>query len=139
MIRYTRPLLAACAVLALAACQQQSAPTPAKPAEPAPSSQPATPPPPTTPPAAAAPATTATGDSIGIPECDNYLAKYEACVAGKVPEAARDALRQSLEQTRAAWRSAAANEATKAGLANACTQAHDAAKASLNAYGCTDF
>ncbi|HVJ61277.1 MAG TPA: hypothetical protein VM555_01000, partial [Tahibacter sp.] len=43
MIRYTRPLLAVCAVLALAACQQESAP-PAKPAAPAPASTPAAPP-----------------------------------------------------------------------------------------------
>lgn len=131
MIRYTRPLLAVCAVLALAACQQESAP-PAKPAAPAPSSTPAAPPPAATPPAA-------TASAIGIPECDNYLTKYEACVAGKVPEAARDALRQSLEQTRTAWRSAAANDATKASLGAACTQAHEAAKAALSAYGCTDF
>lgn len=134
MIRYTRPLLAVCAVLALAACQQESAP-PAKPAAPAPASTPAAPPPAATP-AATPPAATA---AIGIPECDNYLTKYEACVSGKVPEAARDALRQGLEQTRTAWRSAAANEATKASLGAACTQAHEAAKAALSAYGCTDF
>ncbi|HVJ61671.1 MAG TPA: hypothetical protein VM555_03055 [Tahibacter sp.] len=131
MIRYTRPLLAVCAVLALAACQQESAP-PAKPAAPAPSSTPATPPPAATPPAA-------TAGTIGIPECDNYLTKYEACVAGKVPEAARDALRQGLEQTRTAWKNAAANEASKASLASACTQAHEAAKSALSAYGCSDF
>ena len=138
MIRYTRPLLAVCAVLALAACQQQS--EPAKPAAPAPSSTPAAPattPPPAAAPAAAPPA--ATAGAIGIPECDNYLTKYEACVSSKVPESARDALRQGLEQTRTAWRSAASNDATKASLGAACTQAHEAAKAALSAYGCTDF
>lgn len=132
MIRHTRPILALCAVLALAACEQQKTPAPA-PAAPAPSSTPATPPPAATPPAATA------GAPIGIPECDNYLSKYEACLAGKVPEAAREQMRTGLEQTRNAWRTAASNEATKASLGAACTQAHEAAKAALSAYGCTDF
>ena len=140
MIRYTRPILALCAVLALAACEQQKAPAPA-PASPAPSStpaQPSSPPPAATPAPASTPAATA-GASIGVPECDEYLTKYEACLSGKVPESAREQLRTGLEQTRNAWRSAAANEATKASLGAACKQAHDGAKAALSAYGCTDF
>ena len=131
MIRYTRPILALCAVLALAACDQQKAPPP-PPAAPAPSTTAAPPPPPAAAPVAAA-------APVGIPECDNYLSKYEACLSGKVPEAAREQLRTGLEQTRNAWRTAASNEATKASLGAACTQAHDAAKAALSAYGCTDF
>ena len=33
--------------------------------------------------------TTSAGDKIGVPECDDFIAKYEACVSGKVPEIAR--------------------------------------------------
>ena len=36
-------------------------------------------------------ATTASTGKIGVPECDDYLAKVDACVSGKVPEAARAA------------------------------------------------
>jgi hypothetical protein len=74
-----------------------------------------------------------------VAECDDYLNKYQACVDSKVPEAARAGLKQSLDQTRAAWRTAAANPGGKEGLAAACKQMRDGAKASMGAYGCTDF
>ena len=28
-------------------------------------------------------------DKIGVAECDDFIDKYEACITGKVPEAAR--------------------------------------------------
>ncbi len=78
-------------------------------------------------------------NSVGIFECDDYLAKYEACLATKVPEAARATLAQSLDQTRVAWRSAAGNPGATEVLASTCTQARAALKETLAAYGCTDF
>jgi len=141
MIRTLRIPLALALLAALAACQQQSAPppaaaAPAKPAAatPAPATPAATP---AAPAMTAAP--TATADSVGVPECDDYLNKYQACVDSKVPEASRAALKQSLDQTRGAWRAALASPGAKEGLATACKQAHDAAKASMGAYGCSDF
>lgn len=92
-------------------------------------------------PAADTPASTTTanaGDKIGIPECDNYLTKYEACVSGKVPEAARAQYKSSLEQTRKSWREMAANPQTKAGLTKACQMATDQAKQTFKLFGC-DF
>jgi hypothetical protein len=77
--------------------------------------------------------------SVGITECDDYLTKYQACVASKVPEATRAAFKQSLDQTRVAWRRALDTPGGREGLAAACKQAHDASKKSLSAYGCTDF
>ena len=118
--------------LVLAACQQQSAPTAAKAPAPAPASAPAA-----APATAAAPA--ATADSVGIPECDEYLTKYQACVQSKVPEAARATLIQSLDQTRAAWRTTLAAPGGKDSLAAACKQMRDTTRASMSAYGCTDF
>jgi len=134
MIRTLRVPLALALLAALAACQQQSAPPPAAaaPAKPA-----AATPAPAAPAMTAAP--TATADSVGVPECDDYLNKYQACVDSKVPEASRAALKQSLDQTRGAWRAALASPGAKEGLATACKQAHDAAKASMGAYGCSDF
>ena len=128
-------LLASAIALMLAACQQQAPSTPAAQTA-APAQRAATP---ATPPAATPPASAAVADSTGVPECDDYLGKYQACVDSKVPEAARAALRQSLEQTRAAWRSAVTTPGGKNGLAAACTQARDAAKTSLATYGCTNF
>lgn len=121
--RLPRHTLALAMMFTLAACQQQQSPT--APAASAAASAPAP---------AAAPA-----DSVGVPECDEYLNKYQACVDSKVPEAARAAMKQSLDQTRGAWRSALATPGGKEGMAAACKQARDAAKASMGAYGCTDF
>src|SRR5437763_3167961 len=56
--------------------------------------------------------TTASGDKIGIPECDDYIAKYEACTT-KVPEAGRAAYKSSLDQVRASWKKLAADPAPR--------------------------
>lgn len=87
-------------------------------------------------PAATVSATT-TGDKIGVAECDDYLAKVDACVNGKVPEAARAQFKTSMDQTRASWRSLAANPQTRASLAAACKTATESAAATYKAYGCT--
>src|SRR5919112_816764 len=79
---------------------------------------------------------TASGDSVGVAECDQYLAAYESCLKDKVPAAARDMLKSSFESTRASWRQAAATPEGRAGLATACKTARDAARQSMAAYGC---
>ncbi len=81
--------------------------------------------------------TASSGEKIGVPECDEYIAKYEAC-AGKVPEAGRAAYNSGLEQTRSAWRKLAANPATKGTLAAACKQATEAQAAAWKTYGCAN-
>ena len=90
--------------------------------------------------AAASPAATtaASGDKIGVPECDDYIAKVEACLKGKVPEASKGALQTALDTNRKAWRDAAANPQTKAALAQGCKTATETAKTAWKAYGC-DF
>ena len=141
MKRQLSLVLAITAALALAACQKQEAAPPAAdtaaPAESTPAAEPA-------PAAEAAPApadataVAATGESIGIPECDDYLTKYEACISAHVPAASQDALKQSLDATRTGWKQAIA-AGGGASLAAACTQMKESARASLKAYGCTDF
>ena len=91
---------------------------------------------------AAAPAATpaapaATADRVGIASCDDYLDKYQACVANKVPEAARASFEQSLGATRASWKSMASNSASASSLDAACKQATDAAKQAMSSYGCS--
>jgi hypothetical protein len=88
-------------------------------------------------PAATAPASTASADDkIGVPECDDYLAKYESCVNSKIPEAARAQYQSTLAQTRKSWRDMAANPQTKAGLAQACKLATESARQSMKVMGC---
>ena len=84
----------------------------------------------------AAPAPAAAAE-FGVAECDDYMTKYLACVDSKVPEAARAALRQSLDQTKAQWKQAASTPEGKSGLAMACKQMTETAKASMTAYGCS--
>lgn len=118
----------ALAVVAVAAvgCSGESAPPPATTA-----TQPA-----------AAPATTSMAGTVaagdfGVPACDQYMRKYLACVDSKVPEAARGMMKQSFEQSKAAWKQAASTPDGRAGLASACAQAEATAKQAMAPYGCT--
>ena len=77
-----------------------------------------------------------TGEKVGVPECDEFIAAYEACVTGKVPEAGRPQLKTAVEQWRSSWRKLAANPTTKGTLAAACKQTAEQARVSMKAYGC---
>lgn len=85
---------------------------------------------------AAQTAPAASGDSIGVAECDQYLAAYESCLKDKVPAAAREMMKTSFDSTRASWRQAAATPEGRAGLATACKTARDAARQAMASYGC---
>ena len=80
---------------------------------------------------------TASGDKIGVPECDDFIAKYEACVNSKVPETARSMVKANLDAMRTAWKQAAANPQGKAALATGCKTALEQAKTQYSAYGCS--
>jgi hypothetical protein len=81
--------------------------------------------------------TMSSGDKIGVAECDDYIAKYEACLRDKVPAAGRAQMETSFKQARDAWKKAAETPQGKASLAAACKQASDAAAAGMKAYGCS--
>ncbi len=85
------------------------------------------------------PATTASssGEKIGIPECDDFITKYEACVNANVPEAQRAQSKETLAQWRKTWRQLAENPMTKGAAAAACRQAAEQAKTSMKSYNCT--
>jgi hypothetical protein len=97
----------------------------------------ATPPPASTSAPAATTAPAVTASEFGVPECDEYFKKYLACIDSKVPESARAQVRLGLDQTKAAWKQAAANPDAKAALATGCKQATETAKTAMTAYGCT--
>ncbi|MDQ1638407.1 MAG: hypothetical protein QOF62_1746 [Pyrinomonadaceae bacterium] len=90
--------------------------------------------------AAASPATATAataGEKIGVPECDEFIAAYDACVSSKVPETARAQYKTAIAQWRSSWSKLAANPNTKATLAAACKQSAESARASMKSYGCT--
>jgi hypothetical protein len=82
-------------------------------------------------------ATTASADKIGVPECDEFIANYDACVSSKVPEVARAQYKASIEQWRTSWKKLAENPQTKSTLAAACKQSAEQTRASMKAYNCT--
>jgi hypothetical protein len=81
--------------------------------------------------------TTASGDKIGVAECDEFIQKYEACINSKVPESSRSMVKANLDSMRNAWKQAAATPQGKAGLTQGCKQALDNAKTSMGSYGCS--
>lgn len=91
-----------------------------------------------TPAATHSPAAVATGEKIGVPECDAFITAYENCVNAKVPEAQRATFQTGLKTWRAEWKKLADNPQTKAGLVTACKKQQELQRQSLNkTYGCT--
>lgn len=92
---------------------------------------------------ASSPATTTTtaggggGEKIGVAECDEFLEKYEACVSGKVPEAARSQYENSIAQWRKSWKQLADNPNTRATLTSVCKSTMEQTKAALSSFGCS--
>ena len=123
-------------VAAVTACSKQETPPAAPPAPAsAPAAAPAAPAPAAAPAAStatpAAPATTTA--SADLPkECQDYLDKVNACI-GKQSGPAADAVKTSMEQTKAAWASYGANQAQ---LGAACKAASDAFAAQGTAMKC---
>ncbi len=70
-------------------------------------------------------AAAASGESVGVEECDEYLTKLQSCL-GKMPAAAKPAMEQSFKQSREAWKTAAATPAGKAQLKITCKASLDA-------------
>jgi ABC-type uncharacterized transport system auxiliary subunit len=93
--------------------------------------------PPTTTSTTPATTTASSGDKIGVPECDDFIAKYDACVSSKVPEMARAQYKSAIDQWRAQWKKLAENPDTKATLAAACKDAAEKQAAALKPFGCS--
>lgn len=86
-------------------------------------------------PAASTASTSST--SVGVPECDDFLAKYDSCT-GKVPEMVRAQYENAGKQMRDQWKKLAANPDTKGSLAAACKQAVEQQAAAWKMYGCAN-
>lgn len=52
-------------------------------------------------------ATTTKSDKVGIAECDEYLAKFAACIP-KAPSEERPTMEAGMKATKSAWQAAAA-------------------------------
>jgi hypothetical protein len=109
----------------LGACSEGSKPAPA-----------ANPPATTAAAATSASASVAAGD-FGVPECDEYMRKYLACIDSKVPDAARPSLKQALDAQKSAWKKSAETPEGRSALATGCNAAAEQTKTAVQAYGCS--
>ena len=75
--------------------------------------------------------------TTGVAACDDFLKKYEACLATKVPAVQKAQFQGTLDQMRKAWGDAAKNAGAKAGLESACRQMADQMKGTMSGFGCT--
>jgi hypothetical protein len=74
-------------------------------------------------------------DKVGIPECDEYIEKYGACIEAKAPEATKAAMQDAFKKTVDTWKQAAAGPGKDA-LAQGCKAALDAVKKTAAGWGC---
>ncbi|WP_284265941.1 hypothetical protein [Bradyrhizobium iriomotense] len=81
--------------------------------------------------------TSAHAQSTGIAVCDEFLTKYDSCVASKVPAEQRATYKSQIDQMRKTWIDLSKNPSTKATMESTCKQTMDTTKASLTALGCT--
>ena len=81
--------------------------------------------------------TVASGEKVGVAECDEFIAAYDACVSKNVPEAAKAQYKAMLTNWRDEWRKAAATPQGKAGLAQACKMMIEQQRTAMKSYNCT--
>lgn len=83
--------------------------------------------------------TVSAGERIGVPECEEYVAKYEACASkglDKLSPAMRAKSENTLASMRKSWRDRAADPQQRVGLAQACKQAMEVARESMKSMNC---
>jgi hypothetical protein len=76
-------------------------------------------------------------DPIGVPACDDFLTKYEACITNNVPAAQKSMVQGQVDQMRKSWTDMAKNPQAKPALEGACKSSAEQMKAVVAAYKCT--
>jgi hypothetical protein len=77
--------------------------------------------------------------TVGIPECDEYLFKFQRCMDEKAPAAHRSILEADFETLRESWVKDAdqANDQARRALGVACKNMLVGVSRALTSYGCT--
>jgi hypothetical protein len=74
-------------------------------------------------------------EPLGIPACDEFLTKYEGCIA-KMPAANQATFKGTLDQMRTGWKGMATNAQAKPALEGVCKQMSDSMKVAMTQAGC---
>jgi hypothetical protein len=73
---------------------------------------------------------------IGVPECDEFLEKYERCINEKVPEAGKAGAKAAMDALVKSFKDSAAGPGRDQ-LASTCKSSTDTTKQSMAAMGCS--
>ena len=74
-------------------------------------------------------------EKIGIPECDDFIARYNACISDHVPAAKKVEYKENIDAFARAWKQQTANT-DKNVVAAACKRHSDAARETMKPFGC---
>ena len=74
-------------------------------------------------------------ENIGIPECDDFIAKYNACISDHVPAAKRVEYKENIDAFARAWKQQMANT-DKNVVAAACKRHSDITREKMKPFGC---
>ena len=82
-------------------------------------------------------ATAAAGaGETGIPVCDDFLTKYEACITTKIPTENQTMFKLQLDQVRERWGESSKDPNTRPHLEASCKQVYEQMKTAMKPYGC---
>jgi len=79
--------------------------------------------------------TTGSSEKIGIPECDDFIAKYNACISDHLPEAKKAEYKENIDAFARTWKQLMANS-DKNTVAAACKRHSDMARENMKSFGC---
>ncbi len=85
---------------------------------------------------ATANATPANREKVGIPECDDFIAKYEACISSSVPDAQKRQHQENIDALRNSWRQLATSTGAKDTLTLMCKRQVAQARESMKEFNC---
>ena len=74
-------------------------------------------------------------EKIGIPECDDFIAKYNACISDHVPAAKKAEYKENLDAFARTWKQLMASS-DKSTVAAACKRHSDMARENMKSFGC---
>ena len=80
-------------------------------------------------------ATASRSEKIGIPECDDFIAKYNACISDHVPAAKKAEYKENIDAFARTWKQLMANS-DKNTVAAACKRHRDMARENMKSFGC---
>jgi hypothetical protein len=74
-------------------------------------------------------------EKMGIPECDDFFARYNACISDHVPEAKKTQYKENIDAFARSWKQLMANT-DKNTVAAACKRHKDMARENMKQFGC---